>query len=267
MSQSLPAFVVSIRAQTHRHQIAGTGFVVDARHILTCAHVITNAGAAPGDTVRVVFAVPRAAGRNQPRAQAVVLPDFWRAAAGDDVAVLELLGDRFPAGVVPAQMASAKHSRGHNFAAFGYPHVGGDIKGFPAEGKILGDAPRAGGGSYLALRSPEMAQGMSGAPVLDTDIDRVVGMITRKTTKETGTFRDAGMATPIDRIQTIWPPLLLTPPDVMAKPGSTTVQIEGSGTAVAGNQNLVVGAGGTYIENVTIQQQSPAPPTPEPPSS
>ena len=66
MSQSLQSFVVSIRHQTHRTQIAGTGFVVDDRHILTCAHVITQAGAAPGDTVRVVFAVPREAGAISP---------------------------------------------------------------------------------------------------------------------------------------------------------------------------------------------------------
>jgi hypothetical protein len=226
---------------------------------LTCAHVITQAGAVPGDTVRVVFAAPQSAGHNQPRAKALVLPDFWREPGGDDVAILELLIEQLPQNVFPALMSAAAQSQGNSFAAFGYPHVSTDIKGFPANGKILGDAPRAQGSSYLALRSQEIEQGMSGAPVLDTDIDRVVGLITRKTSTDSGTFRDAGMATPIEYIQSIWPALQLTLPEPKPDTGSTNVHIEGSGTAVFGNQNLVVGAGATYIENVTIHQQTPAP--------
>ena len=54
-------------------ETAGTGFVVtDEGLIATCAHVAENAGAGPGDTVRVAF---HATGEER---EAQVEPDWWR---------------------------------------------------------------------------------------------------------------------------------------------------------------------------------------------
>ncbi|HSH61573.1 MAG TPA: hypothetical protein VK988_18385 [Acidimicrobiales bacterium] len=74
------------RVRHPRGTITGAAWLVDDRHLVTCAHVVTDADGAPGTTVRVEFpllddAVPR---------DATVLPQSWVPPAGTegDIAVL-----------------------------------------------------------------------------------------------------------------------------------------------------------------------------------
>lgn len=68
MPQDLKTCVVSIRSLKKKGAIVGTGFVVDGRHILTCAHVVNMANAGHGDELLVVFA---ANDRQQPQQSGV----------------------------------------------------------------------------------------------------------------------------------------------------------------------------------------------------
>src|SRR5215475_6735360 len=82
-----------------RGAIIGTAFAIDQRHLLTCAHVVEDAGAkGPGDRVFVDFPLLGSRG-----SWAVVLEDGWRpvpgteeAASAGDTAVLELEDDSLP---------------------------------------------------------------------------------------------------------------------------------------------------------------------------
>jgi hypothetical protein len=203
MVQNLKACVIQI--QDSDGTVYGTGFIIDANTAVTCAHVVEAAGAAPGETVTITFALT---GDTCP---AEALADAWRPASEADIAIL-CLQSELPIGVTPAILGPSDDTAGHSFRAFGYPKVG-DIQGVWAEGKILGPITDSQDTTMLQLDSQQVAQGMSGGPVLDTDSDRVVGMITATYhPDDTLKFRDAAFATPIETIVEVWPSLELTPP-------------------------------------------------------
>src|SRR5438067_9442375 len=85
-----------VRSADAAHAIVGACFAVDPRHLLTCAHVVHDAGAAgPGDRVWVDFPL-----RGSHGGWATVSDDGWRAvptdadeASAGDVAILRLADD------------------------------------------------------------------------------------------------------------------------------------------------------------------------------
>ncbi len=201
MAQNLEASVIQIRDDNGA--IHGTGFLIDANIAVTCAHVVEAAGAAPGKTLTIVFALTSAC------CPAEVLADAWRPVKEDDIAILRLQGE-LPTGVTPAILRpSSENTAGHPFRAFGYSPLG-DFQGVWAEGKILGPIIDSQGTTMLQLDSQQVAQGMSGAPVLDTKDDRVVGMVTATyySSDRNSKFRDAAFATPIEAIAQIYPPIV-----------------------------------------------------------
>ncbi|MCQ3974870.1 MAG: hypothetical protein DPW09_15625 [Anaerolineae bacterium] len=202
MAQDLKRCVIQIR--NARGLVCGTGFIINANTAVTCAHVVKAAGEAPGKWMTIAFALT---GHTCP---AEVLADAWHPADGNDIAILHFQG-QLPAGVTPAILGPNGDTAGHPFRAFGYPEVG-DMQGIWAEGKILGSITDSQGMMMLQLRSQEIKKGMSGAPVLDTQGDRVVGMVTATyNPDETLKFRDTAFATPIEAIAKIWPSLRLVP--------------------------------------------------------
>ncbi len=190
-----------IRILDSNSTTTGTGFVVtDDGLIATCAHVVANAGAEPGDTVRLVFQL------NGEERQARVESEWWRGPDAEDVATLRLEGP-MPEGVAAVVLGEAEGCDGHRFRTFGYPAIG-DVEGLWATGEIKGLVRDAGGRQMLQLASPELAQGVSGAPVLDETQQRVVGMVTAvyhptSTTKH----RDTGFATPTETLRQACPEL------------------------------------------------------------
>lgn len=154
---------------------AGTGFVVsDDGLIATCSHVVQDEesqrqGKPRPEYVDLVF---HAAGGH---CRAKVEPEWWRPVDAEDVAILHL-EKPLPEGVASLPLGSSRGCKGHEFETFGYPRVG-PYEESPARGTILGRVRHPGGWEMLVFRSEQISPGMSGAPVLDTVIGRVVGMV------------------------------------------------------------------------------------------
>ena len=151
----------------------GTGFLVTETLAVTCAHVVNACGAGPGGRVRVVFH------RGGAARQADVLRNGWREVAGDDVAILSLRpeGTPLPEGVRPAQLGSTRACGGHRMRALGFPPLEGGYDVAWAEGELRGVVPHPNKRPMLQMDAWPIRKGMSGAPVLDLETGRVVGMV------------------------------------------------------------------------------------------
>ncbi|MBC7334708.1 MAG: trypsin-like peptidase domain-containing protein [Clostridia bacterium] len=154
--------------------VAGSGFLLREREVLTCVHVVTRALGLPDDvpeppSSRVSLDFPFLA-PGQCLAARVVL---WH--PQDDIAVLELEAGP-PAGAAPAPLMKGGDLWGHHFRAFGFPEgypegvwAGGVVRGPNACGRLqIEDTKQTG---Y------RVQQGFSGAPVWDEDLGGVVGMV------------------------------------------------------------------------------------------
>jgi S1-C subfamily serine protease len=151
-------------------ETAGTCFLVtDDGLIATCAHVVENAGARPGDTVRVAF---HATGEER---EAQVEPAWWRGPDAEDVAVLRLDGP-LPERAMSLSLGSSAGVGGHVLSTFGFPDAK-PVEGMAGKCEVVGGTTE-GGFPVLQLRSSEVTPGFSGAPVWDEDLHVVVGMVT-----------------------------------------------------------------------------------------
>jgi len=143
--------------------IKGTGFLAAPRLVLTCAHVVDKDS--PKQLITVRFCV------NNETCPAQLLK--WEAT--NDLAVLKLQSDA-PLAACALEIASPEGSLGNAFKSFGYRRVDG-VEAVTAEGKIIDFAPATIGQRRLQLSSKEPRPGMSGSPVLDTHLQKVVGMM------------------------------------------------------------------------------------------
>jgi len=194
----LAAGVVAICAANGN--IVGTGFVAAADLIVTCAHVVEQAGGGPDETMSVRFHVT---GAQQP---AQVLTQYWRDAGAEDLAVLRLTGT-LPVGVVPLPLGKASGSDKHAFRSLGYPEVG-DYVGLVADGTINAVIRKADGRQMIQLTSSQLAQGHSGAPVWDEAQGCVIGMVSEVYhAGQDNKNRDTAFATPIETLWQVCPTL------------------------------------------------------------
>jgi tetratricopeptide (TPR) repeat protein len=180
--QDLRDFTVQIR-NPNTNAIVGTGIVVSNDGlIVTCVHVVQAAlevkrRAQAGDTVGVYFAQARGGEVKERRATVqLTFPEH-----DDDVALLKLVDGPPPLG--PEQIAvlgSAEESEGHEFRSYGYQRLEEYLVG-RAEGKILGRVEPPPSRNVQAdpvqLQSNQINRGMSGAAVLDTTRNLVVGLV------------------------------------------------------------------------------------------
>ncbi len=210
MTQNIKNSIIQILDE--QGTIQGTGFIIDDSTAVTCAHVVAAAGIEPGNNVSITFAGNGETGTSQ------VLTEFWRPPEYDDVAILRLQNP-LPATVTPLMLGASLTTGSHTFNAFGYPMVG-DIQGVWAHGIILGPITNGNGTAMLQIRAQEIIEGMSGAPVLDTHTDRVVGMVTATYyhPNANGKLRDVAFATPIEAILGAYPHAKLTATEAAAKP-------------------------------------------------
>jgi WD40 repeat protein len=177
----------------------GTGFVVtDDGLIATCAHVL---GTSRPEKAFVVF---RGDGVQR---EATVLVESWRGVDAEDVALLKVSGT-LPTGVQPLPFGSSYGIEGHPLVTFGYPDAG-EVEGVRGTGTILGyGAKTRAGQSLLQLRSSEITEGFSGAPVWDEVRSRVVGMVViAAQTDPLGKLSDTAFATPTETLRTTSPAL------------------------------------------------------------
>ena len=169
-----------------RGQARGAAFAIDDAHVVTCAHVVTDAAATgPGSRVDLAFPLLRAT------CHGVVLEDGWRPADGTtgDVAVLRL--ESAPAEMRRAPLRSLRTLKGVGFAAYGFPR--GYEDGVATHGTL--GPPVGHGWVQVDVASAMLIEpGYSGAAVWSERHRAVVGMIV---TRDAGTRGRVGFAIPL----------------------------------------------------------------------
>jgi NACHT domain len=105
-----------------------------------------------------------------------------------------------PPGVQPAILAAAQESEGNKFISYGYRRLE-NYQSVRADGKINGDIERPFDlilqVDPIMLTSQNIAPGMSGAPVLDQERNRVIGIIA-ETWDSAGQLKDRDTAFAVD---------------------------------------------------------------------
>ncbi|WP_033433837.1 nSTAND1 domain-containing NTPase [Saccharothrix syringae] len=137
----------------------GVGFLVSADTVLTCAHVVGDA-----EAVELDFPVLGATAR----ARVAHRPD------GVDLVCLRL--ETTPPGAGPVRVVAVDDVRGHRVRTFGVPNrrpagvwSQGVVRGPIADGRLHIEDDRAHG--------LPMLRGFSGGPVVDEDLNAVIGMV------------------------------------------------------------------------------------------
>lgn len=135
--------------------------------VVTCAHVVENKAGEPRTDITIV--------KGNEKFTAEAIPNLWRAADSEDLAVLRTLSaeqKQFTA----ISIGSSTESSGHRCKAFGYPELG-KINGLWAHGEVYGPISEYEGRKLIQIRSREIKGGFSGAPLYDSATHRVIGMI------------------------------------------------------------------------------------------
>ncbi|TNC20301.1 trypsin-like peptidase domain-containing protein [Amycolatopsis alkalitolerans] len=151
-----------VRITTTDGRLLGAGTRAGG-HVLTCAHVLARDE--PGRAFRVEFPLAR------PGLSVEAELVSWRP-RGEDLAVVK------PAGALPFSappLCDGLASAGHEFRCFGYP--AGHPDGVWTEGRVVG---QAGHGLQLEAASDRglaLQRGFSGAPVWDTRLRAVIGIV------------------------------------------------------------------------------------------
>jgi WD40 repeat protein len=202
----------TVRVIRSDSETAGAGFVVSENGLIaTCSHVIQPEASQKTveprpEKVHVIFC---ATGEQM---AARVLPEFWRPADREDVAILQLEGE-LPTFVKPLPIGSSAGSGNHAFQTFGFPESG--LKeGSYGDGHILNELPMQMT-RVLQVSSPQVTPGFSGGPVLDMVTDRIVGMVTAIAAPDKyGRMAETAYVTPSETLREICPQLKIsdTPP-------------------------------------------------------
>jgi Trypsin-like peptidase domain len=168
MQELLDAALVRMRTTDGR--VIGAGFLVGERHILTCAHVVSQALCLPDHPLDlpqglVSLDFPLVSPRTLYTARVVLWCPLLSDGSGD-IAGLELQGEP-PAGAAVVRFAPVENLWEHPFRAFGFP-TGHDDGGW-ATGRLLGK--QATGWVMIEDVKPQgfaVGPGFSGTPVWDT---------------------------------------------------------------------------------------------------
>ncbi|MFC3744650.1 nSTAND1 domain-containing NTPase, partial [Paractinoplanes deccanensis] len=166
---------------------AGLGFVVDAKHIVTCAHVVNAAlgreartSTAPGESARVHVDFPLLGGADGPPARSCRVA-VWDPPLSSDVAGLAIVGgEELPAGAGPARLGNPS----------------GQVSVF--DGRWRPCAPHETGDGGLLELDITVEPGAAGTPVVSADEfgDAVIGM-----------YAD-GYVVPLSHLVPVWPKVL-----------------------------------------------------------
>lgn len=211
-----PLTSIIVRILDRNGQTAGAGFVLTADGLLaTCAHVVRDAGAGPGQSVRLAFHAGDVA------ATAYIEPAGWRDPAGDDLAILRLSGP-LPAGVEPWPLGRAAGGEGHPFTTFGFPQLN-PVGGLPGAGELLAATTLNNGARVWSLRSQEVTGGFSGAPVWDSQRGQIIGLVTATADLDRrGRLGETAFFTPLEELAALWPGLLPEQEQPAPNPFTTT---------------------------------------------
>ncbi len=188
MVQNLNRIV--FRVQDPKGKTIGAGFLLSETLAVTCAHTVKDAKSQPGEAVSIRFDWD---GSDH---SATVLTEGWSPYQEYDIAFLSL-EDSPVSLVAPVALGTAKHRENHNYLTLGYPEFG--IVEARSPRGTLGLVVPVAGQNRLEIQGAGIAEGISGAPILDTNADRVVGMLTGFKDDSTQQMRHA-YAIPADQI-------------------------------------------------------------------
>ncbi|HBL12148.1 MAG TPA: hypothetical protein DD379_12205 [Cyanobacteria bacterium UBA11162] len=187
-----------VRVLDSEGQTAGTGFVVSDELVLTCAHVIGYADASPGYEVSLIFLV------NGQQLTALVEEEYWRDADKEDVAILRLQ-ESLPSEAKPLPLGTSANIKGHKVSTFGFTKDK-PLEGMPGTGIVDGELNNEKGCPQIQLTSTQITKGFSGAPVIDEQTHRVVGMVTEFFSPDKySKLRDTAFITPSRVLREICP--------------------------------------------------------------
>ncbi|MDP1624344.1 MAG: NB-ARC domain-containing protein [bacterium] len=200
MTQKLENFVVAILDNTTRKPV-GTGFIVGEEYVLTAYHVITDAI----KLQEVEKAQTKSLNLRFPsinlETNAFLVEEYSN--SDYDVATLKLV-NKISEPLNIAVFGSSKNSSGNRFVSSGYREVSGGAVGVIAPPEL---EPSRLPYPQLILRSDQIDRGMSGAPVLDLELDKIVGMVVATWYNDSaqGKDRETSFAIPSEIIQEVCP--------------------------------------------------------------
>lgn len=172
--------------------IAGTGFLVNNRKILTCAHVIDDYIVDAKKEIFVKFVTNYTT-------KAILLEQYLRY-QGEDIAILEI--QNVPDEITPLSLVGAeeyRNTRNGEFSSLGY------VKNSNADGiSLSGKIDWLTYDNKLQLESINVGEGASGAPVWDLKNNAVIGMLERQPDKS----KPLVWAIPAEKIWAACPELL-----------------------------------------------------------
>jgi tetratricopeptide (TPR) repeat protein len=182
--QNLRDFTVQIR-DIDAKDIIGTGIVISSDRIITCSHVVNAAlGVDPKEAadrkICVYFPMVSSNETKTRYAQVENCPIHH----DDDIVTLNLIDGPAPLGPEQiAELGAAEHSVGHAFLSYGYSPTH-ESPATRADGRILGSVEPPKGKTLHAdpiqISSQQVDHGMSGAAVLDTELNLVVGLVSAR---------------------------------------------------------------------------------------
>ncbi|MEV0177213.1 trypsin-like peptidase domain-containing protein [Streptomyces sp. NPDC050803] len=203
MDQDLAACCAAVRGAD---DTKGTAFLLSREHRLlaTCAHVVDYAGAGPGEWVSLRLP----AGGEEIRAY--VVPDRWRPADAEDVAILRVAED-LPDEFAELPLGTSTDATGHPCRTFGFP-PDKPLQGLAGSGTVLARIRDESGRQILQLTdAPEITPGFSGGPLHDPLARRVVGMVVSiLAPDEFGRLVTTAFAVPVETLAGLCPELTVS---------------------------------------------------------
>lgn len=148
----------------------GTGFIIGENLAVTCAHVIQKANSAPGKPVWVEFYADKS------RDKGGIETKGYKSPETDDVAFIRL--SSLPPNAHPLPLGKVSHKNsGHKYHAFGFAKLYDYGERHVTDETIAGLVQHPDKQPMLQLNGTLIKGGLSGAPVLDVETDKVVGMV------------------------------------------------------------------------------------------
>lgn len=195
--QDVRNFTVQIRHGV-TDEIVGTGIVISLEgDVVTCRHVFEDAVGDATDlaTAEVNIYYPRSTSRSKTRRAKLA---GYFSESDDDIVLLKAIGTSALAPEQIAVVSDAGRSEGNSFRSYGYRNLSQFDAGW-ADGTIMGAVEGPQGVSLqlepVQLDSKHVNHGMSGAAVLDTRRNLVVGIVSMTYFADKyGKDRDTGWA-------------------------------------------------------------------------